>query len=283
VAAFLISLAASLGAAVLALLLYATVFRDDEKRALMALALLLWFPLAVFYSLYFPEGLFLLLSLLVFYGLQARRWPLVGVAGYLLSLTRPNGVFVLLPVLLVLWRECRQRQGAIARGTAPPLAWVSLIPLGFVTFMAVNLARVQDPVFFHTVQYKWRNVTADPLGNLLRNVVERITDFFSLDLHNFHSSQVDVAVMVVVAGILVAMWRDRDFPRELTLWATLLWVVPLVSKDLMSFSRYMCVSFPVFYFLARLRPRWVSVAILVAFCAAYGLALLGVVGYRWVG
>jgi hypothetical protein len=149
--------------------------------------------------------------------------------------------------------------------------------------MAVNQARVQDPVYFHTVQYKWANVTADPAGNLIRNTVGKIAGFFRLDFHSFHSSKVDVLIMMAFGLLLIAMWRDRTFPRELALWASLLWIVPLVSKDLMSFSRYMCVSFPTFYFLARLRRQWVSLALLASFAAAYLAALAGIVGYRWVG
>jgi len=281
-AAFLVTTATSAAAAIAAMLLFTSFFPDEEQRSPLALALLLSFPFAVFYSLYFPEGLFLLLSLLVFLGLRSGSWALVGVAGFCLSLTRPNGVFIVLPVAYALWRDSAKRHHG-RQGSAAPLAWTALIPGGLVTYAAFNLARVGDPVFFHTVQYKWRNVTADPLGNLWRNVVERVSGFFSLDLHSFHSSKLDVVVMVAFACLIVAMWRDSRFPRELTIWAAVLWAVPLVSKDLMSFSRYMAVSFPVFYFLARSRQRWAPVAVLVAFFAGYLIALAGVIGYRWVG
>jgi hypothetical protein len=281
-AAFLVTLVASVAAAIAAVLLFDRTFPSEQQRSPLALALLLTFPFAVFYSLYFPEALFLLLSLLVFYGLRTGSWPLVGVAGFLLSLTRPNGVFIVLPVLWVVWREAGKRGGR--RGSdAAPLAWTALIPAGMVAFMAYNYARIGDPVFFHTVQYKWRNVTADPLGNLWRNTVERLIDFFALDFHSFHSSQLDVVVMVAFAALLVAMWRERSFPRELTVWAALLWAVPLVSKDLMSFSRYMAVSFPAFFYLARARSRWLPRAALAVFVVGYLFAVAGVIAYHWVG
>ena len=281
-AAFLVTLLASAAAAVVAAALYARVFPADRARGPLAVALLLAFPSAVFFSLYFPEGLFLLLSLLVFYGLSVGSWPLVGIAGFLLTAVRPNGIFILLPVLWVLWRAAA-RPGAPRRQGSAPLAWAALIPGGLVAFMVVNQVRVQDPVFFHTVQYKWRNVTADPAGNLLRNTAGRIADFFTLDFHNFHSSQLDVLVMLAFGALLVAMWRDKTFPRELALWASLIWIVPLIAKDLMSFSRYVCVSFPAFFYLARVRQRWVPAAVLVLFALAYLAALAGIVGYRWVG
>ncbi len=281
-AAFLVTTLASAAAAIAAVLLFVSYFPGEERRSPLALALLLSFPFAVFYALYFPEGLFLLLSLLVFLGMRSGNWALVGIAGFCLSLTRPNGVFIVLPVAYVLLRDSGRRSHSRQRGAAP-LAWTALIPGGLVAYAAFNLARVGDPVFFHTVQYKWRNVTADPLGNLWRNVVDRLSGFFALDLHNFHSSKIDVLVMVAFACIIVAMWRDSRFPRELTIWAAVLWAVPLISKDLMSFSRYMAVSFPAFYFLARSRRRWVPIAFLVAFFAGYLIALAGVVGYRWVG
>jgi hypothetical protein len=281
-AAFVVSLLASLAAAVAALELYVRLFPEDRRRAPLAVALLMAFPFSVFFSLYFPEGLFLLLSLLVFHGLAVRSWPLVGIAGALLAATRPNGIFIVLPVLWVLWRAAARPTASRRQGISP-LAWAALVPCGLVAFMAVNQARVQDPVYFHTVQYKWANVTADPAGNLIRNTVGKIAGFFRLDFHSFHSSKVDVLIMMAFGLLLIAMWRDRTFPRELALWASLLWIVPLVSKDLMSFSRYMCVSFPTFYLLARLRRQWVSLALLASFAAAYLAALAGIVGYRWVG
>ena len=281
-AAFAVSLLASVAAAIVAFALYAKTFPDDRRRAPLALALLLVFPFSVFLSLYFTEGLFLLLSLLVFYGLSAGSWPLVGIAGALLSATRPNGILILLPVLWVLWRAAGRPRAPRRQGVGP-LAWAALIPSGLAAFMVLNQARVQDPVFFSTVQYKWHTFATDPFGNLLRNTAGRVSDFFTLEFHSFHSSQLDVLVMLAFAALLVAMWRDRTFPRELALWASLLWIVPLVSKDLMSFSRYMSVSFPAFFFLARIRPRWVPVAVLVLFALAYLAALAGIVGYRWVG
>jgi hypothetical protein len=79
------------------------------------------------------------------------------------------------------------------------------------------------------------------------------------------------------------MWRDRRFPRALTLWSTLLWLAPLLSKDLMSFGRYMSVSFPVFMFGAlRLRGAGRTV-VLVACAAGYLAALYGIMTYAWVG
>jgi hypothetical protein len=101
--------------------------------------------------------------------------------------------------------------------------------------------------------------------------------------HNFHDSQLDYVTMVAFAVVLLAMWRDRRMPRELTLWATLLWLAPLASKDLMSFGRYMSVSFPVFAYLGLVLPRAARVAVLVAFAAGYVVALAGVVTYAWVG
>jgi hypothetical protein len=236
----------------------------------------------VFFSLYFTEGLYLLLSLLVFYGLSIGSWPLVGAAGALLGATRPNGIIILLPVLWVLWRSAGVPGRVRRRGASSP-AWAALIPAGLVAYMALNQARVEDPVFFSTVQYKWHTFASNPLGNLLGNTAGKIAKFFTLDFHNFHSSQLDVLVMLAFAALLIAMWRDKSFPRELALWASLLWIMPLVTKDLMSFSRYMCVSFPAFFFLARLERRWVAITVLIAFAATYFVALAGIVGYRWVG
>ncbi|KKR11834.1 MAG: hypothetical protein UT39_C0002G0015 [Candidatus Woesebacteria bacterium GW2011_GWA1_39_21] len=70
----------------------------NEKVAKQSLLFLFLFPTAFVLSGIFSESLFLLLTILCFYFARKNNWALCGFSGFLLSLTRPTGVFCLLPI-----------------------------------------------------------------------------------------------------------------------------------------------------------------------------------------
>jgi hypothetical protein len=279
-AAFVVTALIGIAAAASVVALFARCFPERERDGLAAVALLFLYPFAIFYQLYFSESLFLLLSVAAFLGAWGRRWLAMLAAGALLANARPLGILIVLPLLVVV-RE-------VTRGRAPRERWLGvvsalLVPLGLVPFMVLNHARTGDWHFFSTAQELWGYENAALLPNLWKNLVGKAIAFPHLPWHRFHSSRLDYLVMLAFGAVLVAMWRDRRFPRALTLWSTLLWLAPLASKDLMSFGRYMSVSFPVFMFAAfRLRGA-ARTGLLLACAAGYVVALYGIMTYAWVG
>lgn len=275
--AFVLVLIFSIAGGMCFLRLFAAEFPAQEHRQLPALILLFLYPFSLFYNLYHTESLFLLLSVLCFLQLHRQRFLLMWMFGFLLCLTRPNGIFIIVPLLYFLSRK----QDLAHRSSAYACAFA--IPLGVLPYVYLNWRNVGDPFFFATVQSSWGNMITSLIANAWLNTVIVGKNFMSLGFHRFHSSQLDFLVMLLFGGLLVAMWLNRDFPKHLVLWSTFLWLVPLVSKDLMSFSRYMSASFPVFMYLAiQLKPRALF-SLAVIFWAGYFWALARVIHYQWVG
>jgi hypothetical protein len=279
-AAFLVVFVAGLGAACCLALLWDDFFPGRQRLGLLALLLTFLFPFAIFTCLYFTEGPFLFLSAAALLALQRRRWLLAGLAGALLSLTRPTGVLLAVPVLLEAVR--RRPTGGERQPRLPALLVAAATVAGVLPFALLNRLRTGSWITFASVQHFWSNASSIA-QNFYGNVVYRALHFGELEFHRFHSSRVDFLLMLAFAACLVFMWRDRGFPRTLTVWSTVLWVVPLLTKDLMSFSRYMSVSFPVFMFLALRLPRASRYLVLPAFAIGYYFALRAVVFYNWVG
>jgi hypothetical protein len=281
-AAFTVVLFVGLAAAACFALYWRQRFPQRCREGPAALLLLLFFPFSIFLCLYFTEGLFLLLSLAVFIGLERRNWLTVSLAGALLSLTRPTGVLVAAVVLykglLDRGQEARQQRSA----TLPVVLAAGVAAAGLLPFAILNRVRTGSWTTFAAVQQIWAG-TPSLTENLYNNLIGHAIHFDELAFHQFHSSKVDYLIMLGFALCLALMWRDRRFPRELTLWSTLLFVVPLATKDLMSFSRYMSVSFPVFMFLAVRFPRTSTYLLLPASAIGYFFALRAVISYQWVG
>lgn len=63
-----------------------------------ALILMLAFPGALFFSFPYSESLYFVVLMIFFWGLELERWSWTALSGFLLSLARPLGVFVVLPL-----------------------------------------------------------------------------------------------------------------------------------------------------------------------------------------
>jgi hypothetical protein len=81
-----------------------------------SLILMLAFPGALFFSFPYTESLYLVILMLFFWGLELKRWFWVGLAGFLLPLTRAVGIFIVLPLAWYLFEQWRS--AALVSGTA---------------------------------------------------------------------------------------------------------------------------------------------------------------------
>src|SRR3954449_7787516 len=108
VAAYVVSLAALLGALYLMHRLVTLELRSAEV-ARLAVLLIAVFPGALWFGAPYSESLFLLLSLGAFYAARTERWWLAGLLAALAAATRSAGLVLLVP-LLVLWWRTRPRR-----------------------------------------------------------------------------------------------------------------------------------------------------------------------------
>ena len=112
--------------------------RDAARLAVMVSALA---PMAFFFSAVYSESLYLALSVGTFWFARKGRWALTGMLGALAAATRPTGVLLLVPALVLYvygprqdrppdalaWRRYRIRRDVL---------WLALIPAGMGLFAA---------------------------------------------------------------------------------------------------------------------------------------------------
>jgi hypothetical protein len=261
--------------------LYRVYFPEQKESVIWPFLLTFLFPFSVFYSLYYPEALFLALSMYVFIFMKRRKYLLMGLSGFLLSLTRPNGMLITIPVLLALLAARKETHPLKEKITS--FLGALMMPAGFVLYLLFSHIRTGDWNFYSTALKAGWGSDFSMIGEHVMYKITLVLNFFSLPLHTFHASKVDTLVMLLFLIAISLMWFDRKFPRELTLWSTLLWITPfLVATDLMSFSRYMSVSFPVFLFMG-LRAGWARYPAAAVFTIGYYYALRAVIRYDWLG
>jgi hypothetical protein len=241
-AALALALVLSLAAFALAYDWYRRV--TDEATAFWSTLLLLVFPFHAYYSFFYTESLFLLLSVAGFWVIERRQFSWLLVISPLLVLTRANGIFVCAALLLRLVEVVGwPRTGAEAwqrLGLAGYLLPAALALLGYLLF---QYERTGDYLAFSTVQAAWGRSSALPWQTLAEGY-RSVTG-------SFQATYVLAAMVLAAVGL-----RRYPLSWQVLVWAGLL--LPLLSGLTQSLPRYVSTLFPLFLvlgsWLARQRP-----------------------------
>jgi hypothetical protein len=121
--------------------------RHGLPAARWACAVLAWFPMALFASLVYTEGLFLLLSIGALRAFDQGRYGWAALCGALATATRVTGIALAPAMAWAAWRDRR-----------PPGAWGAALatPLGLLAFCAFGAWQWGDPLAFLHAQQGWR-------------------------------------------------------------------------------------------------------------------------------
>jgi Gpi18-like mannosyltransferase len=258
--------------------------RAGRQVAFWSVVLMAASPFAMFFDVPFTESLFLLLVVLTFMACERRRWILTGVCIGLAAVTRPNGIALLLvPPTYFVARAIRQRRWSWKE--AAKLLWLAVAAIPPGLYILLNAVKTGNPFYFCEATGWWGYDQGTLWENLVNNTYHALLRFDQLAWHQFHSSQLDIIVLVIWVSLLVI--GLRLVPLHYSIYAAAVILVPLLTKDLMSFSRYAVVAWPVFYVIAvALRDkarRWVcGVLSLILLIGQFG-NIAAFVNWYWVG
>jgi hypothetical protein len=248
-----------------------------------ALILLLAFPGALFFSFPYTESLYFAVVMLFFRGLELERWAWVAVAGLLLPLTRPTGIFILLPLAWFCFQRRRREspQPILAKRN---IIWcLVLCPLlGYAAYFGLMHAWTGNPFEGFAAQKAYPN---SPSIKNMFNVAGFWHAFTNIDsLDRMMDGVLDRAFFVLVLALLPLVYRlDKTW-----FWYTLpAGVVPALTSWFMSYRRYIIVLFPIFVVLAQLlaktKSRWLFWYYVVLLGALQAWAVVRFVNFKWAG
>ncbi|MDP8952894.1 MAG: glycosyltransferase family 39 protein [Actinomycetota bacterium] len=265
----------------------------DERAARAATLAMAFFPTAFFFNAFYTEALFLALSAgAVWAALVRRNLLLAGILGGLAAATRNPGVLLLIP-LGYEWLRSREEFGL--RG----LAFLGLVPAGFVAYVAFLWVRFGEPFIFareqatywgrgltnpiSTLDWSWRTAVwgADHFLHPGRLFLARATEY------SFEASNV-VNLIFLAVFLYLAGAGLLGLPPGLSIYALVLVFQPILAPSsyvpLMSMPRFVLAAFPVFLIAGFLlsRTRTGLVVYLIASSAA-GIVLVSLfTTWRWV-
>ncbi len=213
-------------------------------------------PYALFFFIGYSESLFLLVSLAMFFFLYRGRcldWWLAGLCGFLAALTRPTGIVLIIPFLVMLvqrfwpYRTSLHTHWRSLFNAALPLL---LIPFGLFLYMLYLYIIMGDPLAFsHWEAVTWgRHLTFPWMG-----IINDLNYLFMLT-QNFTYNLMDLLFTLIPLIALLIGWKYLPLHYNLFALATMLFSLSSPRDDfprpLSSSPRFMLVIFPVFIIFA---------------------------------
>ena len=224
----------------------------DKNIALKSVKYLFLFPSAFILSGIFSESLFILLLILCFYCGKREKWALVGLFGFCLSMTRPLGVFVFIPLAM---EYMRVRNYQIQK-IRPNIFFLLLIPVGLCSFFLY--------CYFRSGNF-WAFIIAKQTGWYisLQNPLAIVGQGLALNLSEIGSSSIEISqkfnsVFLVIYTFIFLLHGKKIYSSYFILGLVCI-LLPLSTGGflvMLGMQRFLLVIFPFFIILGKLSSKY---------------------------
>lgn len=247
----------------------------SQKTAYKTVLIMFLFPFSIFFRSYFAEGLQLLLLIWFSYFWIKERFFFSSLLLSLLCLAKGNSI-IFIPFFLLSLFQC-WREKKIKLRKLLVVSFVSI--LGIAIWILFNYINTGHPFYFYNIQKAWVPNGLNPPPPFYTLML--ILNFAWLPLHSFHYSKIDVIIFLIFVTLLFN--SKKILKKELWTISLLTLALPLFTRDLMSFSRYQSVSFPLFIYLATiLKPTYFYI-LAIFFGAGLLVTSLFFINWYWIG
>lgn len=219
--------------------------RSVARRAIFYVSI---FPTALFFSAVYTESLFFMLTVASFYYMRAHRWWLAGIIGIFASMSRVEGVLLVVPFVIE-WYAQHKDNLTDRRGLFDLLA-AAVIPLGLVVYMAYLWVLRADPLYFSHVQIHWNRHFAPPWVSVI-GAFTKIAH--ATQPQTIANQSLEIVFTALMIGVLLGGWKQLR-PSYIAYMALSV-LIPMSTSSLMSMPRFALVLFPMFAILARWGER----------------------------
>ena len=241
--------------------------RDRAEQAVLLTAI---FPFSFFFGMVYTESLFLLLTVVSFYGFRSRRWLLGGASGALATATRVNGILILPALAWLAWRgvESNPRDRVLA------VVGLVLVGCGVGAYSLYVYHLSGNPFEWAASIEQWGYYPGGAPWmvhvHLVRTLLTHPYAYLAGERMAPYDTLNGLSALMFVMATPFVWWR---FGAGYGLFMLANLWLPLSSGQYEGLGRYCSVMFPFFIWLASLRSRFVLVAAVVAWATLYTLCL----------
>lgn len=214
----------------------------DEEIALYSTFLFLSFPSSFYSSLIYAESTLILLLLSFFYFRQKNRYIISNIVSFLLPLSRPQGVFIIIPLIsnLIFCINKNEFKKTF-------VLTISCI-FGFISYLIIMYYYTGD--FFSGFKAQQLYVSKHSINYLLNPADWFYKNFVSNNfaLHGLNNSIIDRLFFLFALFTLYHIYNNFDI--SVFIFSLTLILVPAISDHFTSYPRYLLPVFPMYIVLA---------------------------------
>jgi len=244
----------------------------DEKTAFSSSVLLLAFPTAFYLSMVYTEALFLALVFAFFYFLYRGVLSAALIAAFLLPISRPQGILVIVPaIVFLLTRRAEFKKWLIPLAFLAGFAWY-LLYMKLITGHYFAGFIGQEGYVGH---YSVSNIF-DTKRWFIRNFVE-----IKYSFHSYQTSVLDRLFFIIFLSLLYPAYKYLD--KTLFSYMLITALIPALSDSFVSYMRYLLIAFPpVFIMLAKELKERSYYAAMPMFAMQAVFLIAFTIFHRWV-
>lgn len=241
------------------------------SRARRAVLLGAVFPFAFFFGVVYSESMFLLFTVLAFYGFRTRRWILGGLAASIAIATRVPGILMLPALAWLAWKHAEPTR----RDRGRALAGLTLSVAGFAWYCAYIYSLSGMPFEWVATIRRWNYHPGGapwqaPLMLLDKLLMHPYT-YLSSEPGALYDTLYGVTGLIFL-GLTPIVWRR--FGAAYGLYMLLNLWLPLSSGVFEGVGRYCSILFPAFIWMASIRSRAVIAVLIAMFGIVYTLGFM---------
>jgi Gpi18-like mannosyltransferase len=264
---------------------------DENTRT--SLFLLLAYPVSFVLFAPYSESLFLLSTALCLWNMRQKNWLFAGLSGAIATLTRQQGIFLLIPMAWEIWKWQKQAKPKLSKKWQ---GWLSLflVLCGWSLWSIYRAWALNDLNFnFSSFQKFVYSVLISPQANQVVTVQEFLWPWQALQIalsKFWQFPDLDMSINLVLAGVFIIgfllSWRNLHPSYRLYCVAIVLISLSYYTgptHPYMGLPRHLLLAFPVFIGLAPLIKRpWQRLSILGVGIAGMLFLLLQYILEAWV-
>ena len=227
------------------------------------------FPFSFFLGAMMPESTFLFMGAACFYYIKKHNWPLAAFFGFLATLSRMQGMLLILPAViewltyykpLLLLKERKIKD--FARLFTTKLLWMILMAFGPLIYLWENYRITGNPFQFLEYQEKIWAQHAQYFGKTMQMI-------WNMFLTSSDYKRIAIwlpELLLFFAICLVLIYGLRKHKPQYTSFLLLYLIMNYMASWLLSAGRYMTVAIPFYFILAEFldkKPKlWTGVVVL---------------------
>lgn len=233
------------------------------QKASWMLAGLLAYPTAFFFTAVYTESLFLLFTIGSLYAVRKSKYLLAGMLAVLASLTRLQGVFLMIPLFFLFWNfnKTSFSKSQVALMLSPLL--------GLGGYMAYLYHSTGDALYFLTSQASFGAQRSSELI-LLPQVYYRYLKIFSTADLSYHYGVAVMEFICISGALFIACYigyyaylKRNALELGIAFYSLAHLILPTLTGTFSSIPRYSLFALTTYIAFARLKSKPLKVSVLI--------------------